>query len=106
MEHGLQAGLEQSRAEVGISVAAQQHQLEEKHAGGPDGRTSAKPRQDEFRDQRLDQEQQEGSSEDRRGKLRHCSISISTLNPLAIVRQIASSSANDTSNTSYAQRSH
>ena len=49
---------------VRIRVAAQQRQLEEKHAARPHGRASSEPRQDELRDQRLHLKQQERARDD------------------------------------------
>ncbi|OGS09499.1 MAG: hypothetical protein A3J70_12075 [Elusimicrobia bacterium RIFCSPHIGHO2_02_FULL_61_10] len=44
-----------------VDIAAEQQDLEEEHAGGPDGRGSAEPGQDGFRQHRLDLEKKESS---------------------------------------------
>ena len=46
---------------VSISIASEQDDLEEKHAGGPDARATAKPRQDKFADQRLHLKKEKGT---------------------------------------------
>src|SRR5262249_813702 len=56
---------------VGVSVSQQQHELEEHHADRPDDGGSAEPRQDLFREQRLDQEKQERAEENGGGVQRH-----------------------------------
>ena len=57
MKHGLIARLEVGRREMGVSVAAEQQRLEKKQTGRPYARAAAKPREDEFPDQRLNLEQ-------------------------------------------------
>ena len=47
-----------------IEIAQQQRDLEEHHAGVPDRRSSAEPRQDDFGDQRLHLKEQEGPKKD------------------------------------------
>ena len=42
---------------MGVSVAAEQQRLEKKQTGRPYARAAAKPREDEFPDQRLNLEQ-------------------------------------------------
>ena len=51
-----------------IRVAAQQQALEKKQAGGPHAGRATKPRQDVFANERLHQEQQEGTPEYGDGK--------------------------------------
>jgi hypothetical protein len=48
---------------MGISVPACQQELEKKHAGCPYRRSPAKPRQNEFADDKLNLEQQECAEE-------------------------------------------
>lgn len=50
-------------AEVGIAIAEEQRGLEEDERGIPNGRGSAKGRQDELCGERLNQEQQKGADE-------------------------------------------
>lgn len=51
--------------QVGVAVAGQQQDLKEHHAGGPDGRAPAEPRQNEPRDDRLNLKEKERTDEDR-----------------------------------------
>jgi hypothetical protein len=44
-----------------VCITAQQRQLEEKHATGPDGGGPAKPRQNQFRDEWLNLKEQESA---------------------------------------------
>ena len=53
-----------------IGVAAQQRDLEEEHARGPDGGRTTKPGQNLFRDERLDLEKQKRAEQDGRSKER------------------------------------
>jgi len=53
-----------ARQKVGVQVAAQQQQLKEKHAGGPNRGRSAKPRQDVFAQYQLYLEKKECSAKD------------------------------------------
>src|SRR5262245_17657745 len=54
-----------------ISVAREQQNLEEEQARGPDRRAAAEPRQDEFPNERLHLEKQEGAGEDGEGEGKH-----------------------------------
>ena len=54
MQQGLGLGLEAGGREVRVGIAAQQQRLEKQHAGGPNVRAAAEPRQDELGDQRLE----------------------------------------------------
>ena len=65
MDAGLDAGLEVARQQVGVEIAQQENHLEEEEAGGPDGGRSPKPGQDDFGDDRLHLEEQEGAQQDR-----------------------------------------
>ena len=56
-----------ARDEVGIGIASQQQDLEEKHASGPDTRTAAEPGKNVFADERLDLEEKECAQEDGEG---------------------------------------
>jgi hypothetical protein len=49
---------------MGVSVAAEEQRLEKEQTGRPYARAAAKPREDEFPDQRLNLEQQKSSRED------------------------------------------
>ena len=68
VQQSLCSGSSQSRREVCVSVAEEQHDLKKDHADGPHHRASAKPRQNVLADQRLDLKQQKRAQKDRRGK--------------------------------------
>ncbi len=53
----------QERQEVGVGIAEKEHTLEEQHASRPYPRTTAKPRQDEFANDRLNLEEQKGAEQ-------------------------------------------
>jgi hypothetical protein len=48
-----------------VKVAPEQQPLKKQHAGRPDGGAAAEPGQNEFPDQRLNLEKQEGSQKNR-----------------------------------------
>ena len=56
VDRDLRLGTEPADAEMCVRVAAEQKDLKEQHARRPDRGTAAEPRQDEARDQGLDQE--------------------------------------------------
>ncbi len=58
MQDRLSKGRKVGDQQVRIGVACEEHELKEEHAGGPDGRTAAEPRQDRFADDRLNLKQQ------------------------------------------------
>jgi hypothetical protein len=53
---------------VGVGVAAEQGELKKEHAGGPDGRGAAEPREQALAEDELDLEEQEGAEADRGGE--------------------------------------
>ena len=48
---------------MGVDIASRQNNLEEQHAGRPDGRTAAEPWQNRLADERLYLKQQERTQE-------------------------------------------
>ena len=58
-------------AEVRVGVAAEEEHLKEEHARRPDRGAAAEPREDEARNQRLDEEEQAGSPEDGQAEGEH-----------------------------------
>ena len=64
VDRDLCLGTEPADAEMRVRVAAEQQDLEEQHARRPDRGTAAEPRQDEARDEGLDEEEQERPPED------------------------------------------
>jgi hypothetical protein len=50
---------------VGIEIPTQKKNLEEEHAGGPNCRTTSKPRQDRTGEQGLDEEQEKSTEKHR-----------------------------------------
>ncbi len=71
MQPDLSAWLEAAHHRVGVEVAGEERRLEEHEAGGPDRGRAAEPRKDFLGDDRLYQEQQEGTDEDGEGKKEH-----------------------------------
>ena len=65
VEDSLGARFEQARTEMRISVAGQEHDLKEKHAGCPNAGASTEPGKNIFADNRLHLEEQESTGEDR-----------------------------------------
>ncbi len=65
MDHDLAAQGARSLQQVGVAVAGQQRDLEERQAGVPDRRRAAEPRQQQLGDHRLDQEDQGRAKEHR-----------------------------------------
>jgi hypothetical protein len=63
MQCELPAGTQSRADQMRVCVSAQQQDLEEEHAGSPDCRRSAKPRQKKLGHQQLDLEEQEGADE-------------------------------------------
>ena len=61
MNEHLRARGEISCKEMRVGISAQQEDLEEEHAGGPDCRCPAEPGQDISRDDGLDLKQEKGT---------------------------------------------
>jgi len=64
MHNGLSTRSKKSGQQVGIEVSGQEDQLEEQHAGCPDGGTTAEPWQNESPGEWLDLEEQKSADED------------------------------------------
>jgi len=68
------------RKDVSIGVTAEEEDLEEKHAGGPDAGTATEPGEDVFADKGLDLEEEKSAEEDgegvggQRGESVQCSV--------------------------------
>ena len=61
VQQRLPTGFQVTAGSVGISVTAQQHELEEEQASGPDARTATEPGQNKLGDKGLHLEQKECS---------------------------------------------
>ena len=64
MDEGLLVRAQKTREGVRVKIAREQTRLEEEHAGDPNGGRAAEPRQNQFGDERLDQEQQARAGQD------------------------------------------
>ena len=71
MEEHLLPWTEPRDAAVGVGVAREEHHLKEEHASRPDGGSATEPRQNEPRDERLDEEEQERAPEDGKAEGKH-----------------------------------
>ena len=71
MQQRLSFGLQAGRGKMGVGVPDQQLGLKKQHAGRPDIRATAKPRQNIFPDQWLDLKEEERSRESRQDKRKH-----------------------------------
>jgi len=79
MQEELPARVQSAGQEVGVKVAAEQERLEEQQACRPHRRRAAEPRKDELADERLDQEEQESTQQNREAVKRHRQIACSSL---------------------------
>ncbi len=68
MQQRLAAHRQKPRGGMRVGVAGHEKNLEEQHAGRPHRGTAAKPRQDEFRHERLDLEQKKSPGKNRQRK--------------------------------------
>ena len=66
MNDHLRAKAFDPRNAISVEVTGQQHELKEKHSGGPHGCGAAKKRQDHLADHRLKAEQQERAQQQSR----------------------------------------
>ena len=71
MEKQLAPGREPAVAGVGVGVAAEEEDLEEEHAGGPDFGAAAVPREDEAGDEGFDEEEEERAGKDGQPEEKH-----------------------------------
>jgi hypothetical protein len=60
---GLGTGLEVLREQVGVEISHKKYALKKQQTDRPDGSGPAKPREDEFGNDRLNLEEQEGAGE-------------------------------------------
>ena len=68
MEYSLSASRQMTRQSMRVGIAGKQHGLKEKHAGRPNPRAAAKPRQQVFGYDRLNLEEKKRSQENREGE--------------------------------------
>ena len=68
MHEHLMPGREMAHEKVCVCISTKEENLENKHAGGPDRRSSAKPRKDVSSNNWFDLKEQKGTEKDRQGK--------------------------------------
>jgi hypothetical protein len=71
VERALPAGRQAAHRCVRVGVAAEENDLEEEHAGRPDRRHAAEPREDVLADDRLDLKKEKRPEKDRDGEEEH-----------------------------------
>src|SRR6202162_1454080 len=71
MKRALPAWSQAAYRSMRVRVAAEENDLEEEHAGRPDRRHAAEPRQDVLADDRLDLKEEKRPEEDRNGEEEH-----------------------------------
>lgn len=71
MKRALPAWSQAAYRSMRVRVAAEENDLEEEHAGRPDRRHAAEPRQDVLADDRLDLKEEKRPEEDRDGEEEH-----------------------------------
>ena len=69
MSQSLRPAAQMFREDVSVRVPSEQQQLKEEHARSPHRGRTAEPRQDEFSENDLGPEEQEGAKKNRKGKL-------------------------------------